>query len=71
MDHQRTGRLIDKTRKWCADTGTKQAHLARILDVTPQLVNSWFKGQKRPGGDLALHLQELLKKGRQAGGREL
>lgn len=52
--------LIDELKELNAN-GISQAKIARMLGVTRQRVNSWFKGDVTPTFDAGLKIQELLK----------
>jgi DNA-binding XRE family transcriptional regulator len=52
--------LIDELKE-LNSKGISQAKIARMLGVTRQRVNSWFKGDVTPTFEAGLKIQELLK----------
>jgi predicted transcriptional regulator len=38
-------------KKWAVERGIKQKDLAKILDVSPQLITEWFAFRRAPTGE--------------------
>jgi plasmid maintenance system antidote protein VapI len=61
---ERTAKLLDSLRDWCAHERGRQAEVARWLETTPQTVNDWLANRKQLTGEQALALLEFLQKPR-------
>jgi transcriptional regulator with XRE-family HTH domain len=48
-------------KKWAVERGIKQKDLAKILDVSPQLITEWFAFRRAPTGEKVIEIQELIK----------
>jgi hypothetical protein len=61
---QRTAKLLERLKIWCAEERGRQAEAARFVQTTPQTVNDWLAGRKQLTGEQALALQAFLAKQR-------
>jgi DNA-binding transcriptional regulator YiaG len=61
--------LIAELKAWADEKYGRRSELARMLDLSPQLVSDWFAGRKTPTLDTGLQLQAFLKKQRRAKSR--
>jgi Helix-turn-helix len=66
MAPKESTRLITELKDWADKKFGRRAELARMLDLSPQLVSDWFAGRKTPTLDVGLQLQEFLKKQRRS-----
>jgi hypothetical protein len=58
--------LIAELKAWADEKYGRRSELARMLDLSPQLVSDWFAGRKTPTLDTGLKLQAFLKAKRRA-----
>ena len=61
--------LIAELKAWADEKYGRRSELARMLDLSPQLVSDWLAGRKTPTLDTGLQLQAFLKKQRRAKSR--
>ena len=69
MASKESTRLITELKDWADEKFGRRSELARMLDLSPQLVSDWFAGRKTPTLDVGLQLQAFLKKQRRAKSR--
>jgi hypothetical protein len=58
--------MLDELEDWCRQEYGRKSKVAKVLGVTPQIVNDWFvkdlKKRSKPTWDTGLKIQEFLKK---------
>jgi DNA-binding transcriptional regulator YdaS (Cro superfamily) len=58
--------IISELKTWCSQKYGRNSKLARMLGVSPQLVNDWFSGKSTPTWATGLKIQAFLKKSEKA-----
>jgi DNA-binding transcriptional regulator YiaG len=64
MPEKASERLRAELKAWCDQKRGRRAELARMMNVSPQLVSDWVTGRKIPTLDDGLKLIAFLKKHR-------
>ena len=62
-DPQTTIKLL---KAWCDEKYGRQSAVARMLGLSPQLVNDWFSGKSIPTWETGHAIQIFLKKSEKA-----
>jgi DNA-binding transcriptional regulator YdaS (Cro superfamily) len=62
METQDHHSILHELSTWCAAKYGRKSKLARMLCVSPQLVNDWFAGKSTPTWDTGLKIQAFLAK---------
>jgi DNA-binding transcriptional regulator YiaG len=61
MPEKASERLRAELKAWCDQKRGRRAELARMMNVSPQLVSDWVTGRKIPTLDDGLKLMAFLK----------
>ena len=62
METQDHYSILAELRAWCGGKYGRKSKLARMLSVSPQLVNDWFAGKSTPTWETGLKIQAFLAK---------
>lgn len=54
--------ILDELQEWCEKKHGRKSKFARMLGVSPQLVNDWFARTSEPMWETGLKIQAFLKK---------
>ena len=57
----KTEDLIAELKNWCNAEHGRRAELSRILNVRPNTISYWLKGEHKPGSEETLAIIEFLK----------
>jgi hypothetical protein len=56
--------LLDELEAWCKERYGRKTNVAKLLGVTPQIVNDWFvkdvDKRSKPSWDTGLKIQQFL-----------
>ena len=61
MPPKESERLLAELKAWCDQKRGRRAEIARMLEVSPQLVSDWMARRKIPTLDDGLKLMAFLK----------
>ena len=64
MPEKASERLLAELKAWCDQKRGRRAEIARMLNVSPQLVSDWMARRKTPTLDDGLKLMAFLKEHR-------
>jgi hypothetical protein len=53
--------VINELKAWCAEKYGRNSKVARMLGVSPQLVNDWFSGKTIPTWPTGMKIQAFLR----------
>lgn len=67
MPPKESERLLAELQAWCDQKHGRRVEIARMLDVSPQLVTDWIKRRRTPTLDDGLKIMAFLKKQRRSG----
>jgi transcriptional regulator with XRE-family HTH domain len=56
--------LINELKAWCKEKHGRNTQVAKMFDVSQQLVSDWFSGRAVPTLATGLKIQEFLKQQR-------
>jgi hypothetical protein len=62
MAHPEIEKLIKDLQTWCKAKHGRNLEVAKMLDVSPQLVSDWFSHKTVPTTEHFLRLRDFLKK---------
>lgn len=59
-DSPRLDALIERLKSYCAAGRGRKTALIQFLGIQPHQLSGWLAGDKRPGGEYTLAIQEWL-----------
>jgi hypothetical protein len=55
-------KFLNDLKRWCDQQYGRKSKVARMLELSPQLVNDWFTGKSTPTWQTGLQIQSFLAK---------